>query len=117
MTELEALLAAYTASTIVGSLRASSEILSRLEQLDAPSWLLENIRRAAGRWTVSDDDRIDVIVAYTAKLSRTPGAVVDVDVQRLRAVGLTDFEILDLNNIVAYYDCTAPSSGPRTRSN
>jgi len=103
LTEFESLLAAYAASTIAESSRWSSEILARLAELDAPRPLLDNIRRAAGWWTVSDDDRIDMIVAYAAKLSRTPERIVDGDIERLRAVGLTDFAIVDLNNIVTYY--------------
>jgi uncharacterized protein YciW len=103
LTEFESLLAAYAASTTAESSRWSSEILARLAELDAPRPLLENIRRAAGRWSVSDDDRIDMIVAYAAKLSRTPERIVEGDIERLRAVGLTDFGIVDLNNIVTYY--------------
>jgi uncharacterized protein YciW len=103
LTELESLLAAYAASTSAGSTCWSAEILSRLAELGAPRALLENIRSAAGRWTVSDDDRIEVLVAYAAKLSRAPGEIDDGDVERLAAVGFTEFEIVDLNNIVAYY--------------
>jgi len=103
LTEFESLLAAYAASTIAGSSRWSPEILARLAELDAPRSLLDNIRRTAGWWTVSDDDRIDVIVTYAAMLCRTPERIVDGDIERLRAVGLTDFAIVDLNNIVTYY--------------
>ena len=65
--------------------------------------MLDNIRRGAGRWTVSDDDRIDVIVSYAARRRRAPHGNVERDVEQLRAVGLTDFDVADLNNIVAYY--------------
>ena len=103
LTELEGLLAAYAASTGAGSTRWSAEILSRLAALGAPRALLENVRCAGGRWTISDDDRIEVLVAYAAKLSRTPDGIDDGDVERLAAVGFTDLDIVDLNNIVAYY--------------
>jgi uncharacterized protein YciW len=102
LTEIEGLLAAYTVSTQRKSSR-SAEVFSRLCELGAPRWLLENIRRGAGRWTVSDDDRLDVIVGYAARRGRAPQRIVDRDVEHLRAVGLTDFDVVDLNNIVAYY--------------
>jgi uncharacterized protein YciW len=104
LTQLESLLAAFVVSTILGPACAeSSEILHRLGELGVPSWLLENIARGAGRWTVSDDDRIDVIVGYAAKVTRVPASIVARDIEPLHAVGLGDLDIVDLHNIVAYY--------------
>ena len=104
LTELESLLAAFVVSTILGPACAeSSEILHRLGELGVPSWLLENIARGAGGWTVSDDDRLDVIVGYAAKITRAPASIVARDIERLHAVGLGDLDVVDLNNIVAYY--------------
>ena len=50
---------------------------------------------------------------------RTPAEIAETDVERLREVGLDDLEILDLNNIVAYYNYinrVANGLGLRTRS-
>ena len=102
LTELEGLLAAYAVSTISDSCD-TTEIADRLGELGAPRGLLESIRRAAGRWPVSDDDRIDVIVGYAATRCRAAHGVADAHADRLRDVGLTELDIVDLDNIVAYY--------------
>ena len=41
---------------------------------------------------------------YAAKLTRSPHAVGDTDVQRLRHVGFDDTGILDICQVVAYYN-------------
>jgi uncharacterized protein YciW len=110
LTELEGLLAAFVVSTILGSAHSeSSEILHRLGELGTPPWLRDNIERSAGRWTVSDEDRIDVIVGYAAKVTSAPGNILNHDIERLRAVGLGDLDIVDLNNIVAYWRHSDPA--------
>jgi uncharacterized protein YciW len=103
LSELEGLLVAYTASMLGDLGSPSAEVVDRLRELGAPRWLLENIRRGVGSWTVSDDDRVDVIVGYAAKRARASERIVERDVEQLCAVGLTDFDVVDLNNIVAYY--------------
>ena len=40
---------------------------------------------------------------HAAKLTQYPGQVDESDVDALRAHGLEDIDILDLNNMVAYY--------------
>lgn len=49
------------------------------------------------------DDAIDVILAYTRTLVRTPGKVAQEQVEALRDAGWTDLDILDVNNLAAYY--------------
>src|SRR5882724_8470204 len=104
LTPLERGLAAYVTSTLNGDQRWSELLARKLVSLNAPDWLLDNIRGAAGQWGVSDDDRIEVIVMYAAQLTRTPANVTRLVTDRLRAVGLSDLDILDLNNVVAYYN-------------
>jgi uncharacterized peroxidase-related enzyme len=104
LTPLERGLAGYVASTLNGATSLASELRRGLLRLNAPEWLLDNIRVASGRWSVSDDDRTDVIVAYAARLTNTPAEIQAADIDRLRAVGLTDLDILDLNSVVAYYN-------------
>jgi uncharacterized peroxidase-related enzyme len=48
--------------------------------------------------------RLDAVVAHAAKLTTEPTAMTAADIDRLRSVGLGDLEVLDLNNIVAYYN-------------
>ncbi len=50
---------------------------------------------------LGDADR--AMLDYTAKLTLTPTAVTEADVQRLREVGFTDRAVLDIVQITAYY--------------
>jgi uncharacterized peroxidase-related enzyme len=49
------------------------------------------------------DARLDAIVRYTAKLTRAPGSLAAADIDELRSVGLSDADIVALNNLSAYY--------------
>ena len=40
---------------------------------------------------------------YASKLTRTPGAMECSDIEALRAAGLSDEAILDINQVAAYY--------------
>ena len=62
-----------------------------LERIDA-GW------RAAGL-----GERREAILAYAEKLTRAPASVVRADVDALRAVGLSDADVLGLAECVAYY--------------
>ena len=50
--------------------------------------------------------RLDEIVRYTAILTHSPGAISEHDIDALRRVGLTDADIVALNNLAAYYSYT-----------
>jgi uncharacterized peroxidase-related enzyme len=52
----------------------------------------------------SGDGRLDAIVRHAVLLSRRPGDVRAADLDALRAHGLSDLDLLDLNNMVAYYN-------------
>lgn len=43
------------------------------------------------------------MLRYAEKLTLTPGQMVEADVKMLRKVGFEDVDILDINQIVAYY--------------
>ncbi|MCY4424353.1 MAG: hypothetical protein OXC06_14930 [Acidimicrobiaceae bacterium] len=43
------------------------------------------------------------MLRYAVKLTRTPGAMDDADVDDLRAVGYSDRDILDIAEVVGYY--------------
>ena len=43
------------------------------------------------------------MVGYARKLTRTPGDMMAADLEPLRAAGLDDREILELNQVVAYF--------------
>lgn len=48
-------------------------------------------------------DREKQALTYAAKLTRTPGAMVRADVDALRDTGWTDGEILEINQVTAYF--------------
>jgi uncharacterized protein YciW len=95
-------LAVYVASTIHGDTARAAELERRLTNLGVPAELLDNIRRSAGVWSVSDDDHIEMIVAYAAKFSREPGSVDVRDIERLEAIGIARPAIRQLNSAVAF---------------
>jgi len=64
--------------------------------------LLERVS-ADPRTARTGDARLDAIMEYAVKLTLTPGRIDEADVDRLRAQNLADLDILDLNNMVAYY--------------
>lgn len=49
------------------------------------------------------DDRRKAILAYAEKLTVTPWEVGRADVDELRAVGLSERDVLDVCQVVAYY--------------
>jgi len=43
------------------------------------------------------------MLTYAAKLTRTPGEMVEADLEALRIVGFSDRDVLDICEVVAYY--------------
>ena len=104
LTDLERLLVAFTASTVNGARADVESLRAELDAIGAPAGLVDSVERAAGRWSVCDDDRLAVIVDYAAKLTRAPAAISADDLQPLRVAALTDLDIVVLNNIVGAYN-------------
>ena len=50
--------------------------------------------------------RLDEIVRYPTILTRNPGAITEDHIDALRGVGLSDADIVALNNLAAYYSYT-----------
>jgi uncharacterized peroxidase-related enzyme len=44
------------------------------------------------------------MLAYAVKLTRAPSAMAQADVERLRAVGFDDMAVLDICQVVSYYN-------------
>lgn len=74
----------------------------KLESLGAERKFLDRLS-ADPRTVRSGEPRLDAIIEYAVKLTLTPGGIAAEDLETLRAQGLGDLEILDLNNMVAYY--------------
>jgi len=97
-------LAGLVVSVLNGSphhVRVESEALAGL---DTPGWLIDSVTRAPS-WPASDDDRLDVIAIFAARLTQSPQAISPDDIARLRSVGLADSQIHELVNVVSYYNC------------
>ena len=103
LSPFERQIAAYVASTLNGTPHCSSGLVHKLGELGATSTLLADLR-VDPLGTATGDARLDAIVAYAVALTRSPASLDEGDVERLRSVGLDDLDILDLNNLVAYYN-------------
>ena len=72
---------------------------------------LDGARREAWLEALADDWRSAelapadaALCAYAEKLTRTPGAMAEADVQSLRQVGFDDVGVLDTVQVVAYFN-------------
>ena len=94
--------AALVTSRLNGTDHCASGLRLKLESLGVAAEVLDAIDADPAR-VHTGDDRFDAICAYAAKVTMTPAAVVEADLDPLRQHGLSDLDILDLNNMVAYY--------------
>jgi uncharacterized peroxidase-related enzyme len=100
---IERQLAAYVVSLLNATTHCGSGLRLKLDHLGAEDEMIAAVEADPGR-PVTGDDRVDAICAYAAKLTTEPARLVGADVIALREVGLDDLDILDLNNVVAYYN-------------
>jgi len=102
LSPIERQLAALVASVLNATPHCSSGLRLKLASLGIDGRLLDSVcedpRRAR-----SGDGRLDAIVDYSVKLTLSPGDMEQSDIEALRAQSLDDLDILDLNNLVAYY--------------
>lgn len=59
---------------------------------------IENDWRTAGL-----SERRNAMLGFVEKLTETPGQMAEDDVERLRAAGLSDRDILDIVEVASYY--------------
>ncbi len=102
LSPIERQMAALITSVLNETPHCSSGLLLKLESLGVERRFLERVD-AEPRSARSGEARLDAIMDYAVKLTLTPGAVAEADIEALRAQGLEDADILDLNNMVAYY--------------
>ena len=94
--------AALVTSRLNGTDHCASGLRLKLDSLGLAAEVLDAID-ADPASVRSGDGRLDAICVYAAKLTQTPAAVTEDDLEPLREHGLSDLDILDLNNMVAYY--------------
>jgi uncharacterized peroxidase-related enzyme len=103
LTEPERQMAAYAASLINGTTHCASGLRVKLRTLRVAGDVIAAIE-AGPSAPATGDDRLDAILKYAGRLTDDPASVDERLVEALRAVGLCDLDIVDLNNIVAYYN-------------
>ena len=94
--------AALVTSRLNGTDHCASGLRLKLESLGLGTDALDAIDADPGQ-VESGDSRLDAICAHAAKLTTAPADMTEADLQSLRDVGLTDLDIVDLNNMVSYY--------------
>lgn len=94
--------AALVTSRINGTDHCASGLRLKLESLGLADSVLDAID-ADPSDVATGDSRLDTICAHAAKLTTSPEDMTEADLERLRDVGLSDLDIVDLNNMVAYY--------------
>jgi len=103
LTTEERLLAAYVTSLLNGTTHCASGLRHRLLDEGWTPAALEAVADDPGNVCTSDP-RLDAIAAHAARLTTQPHSISAPDLDALRARGLGDLELLDLNNVVAYYN-------------
>jgi uncharacterized peroxidase-related enzyme len=101
--EGERQLAAYVTSLLNGTTHCASGLRVKLRTLAVAADVLVAVETNPTA-PATGVDRLDAILAYAALLTGEPRSVDANHVDALRAVGLSDLDIVDLNNIVAYYN-------------
>jgi uncharacterized peroxidase-related enzyme len=94
-------LGALAASTVNGCVYCASVHSRRLAELTKDPTLPQAIFDKGEAAEL--DERRRAVFGYSVKLSRCPPQATRSDVERLRAVGLSDGDILDLTNAVAMF--------------
>ncbi len=102
LSPIERQMAALVTSVLNETPHCSSGLRLKLESLGADRRFLDKVCDAP-RSVRSGDARLDAIIEHAVKLTLYPGQVDEADIDALRAHGLEDLDILDLNNMVAYY--------------
>lgn len=103
LSRLERLLIALTVSRLNETPHCSSGLEHKLRDADAPPGLVARVLAAPAR-PATGDTRLDAVLNYAATLTQRPWLIEESDLEALRAVGLNDLDILDLNNLTAYYN-------------
>jgi uncharacterized peroxidase-related enzyme len=105
LTETEKHVVVYVTSVLNQTPHCASGARHKLELAGVPDELLARLADdplAGG----TGGTRLDEIVRYAAVLTLSPGAISEHDIDALREAGLSDADIVALNNLAAYYSYT-----------
>lgn len=77
---------------------------ARTDALLAAVERFDDAAKGAGSDVVESlDERLQAILAYARRLTLEPAAIHEADLEPMRAAGLDDGEILEVNQVVAYF--------------
>jgi uncharacterized peroxidase-related enzyme len=102
LSPVERQMAAFVTSTLNGTAHCASGLRLKLLSLGVADEMLDVVE-AAPDAVHTGDARLDAICAHAAALTTSPATMTEADLEPLRAHGLSDLDLLDLNNMVAYY--------------
>jgi len=108
LTPIERQAAAWVASLLNGTDHCASGLSLKLTDLglsDEVKTLINVFANgSASASLVTGDDRLDAICLHAAKLTTRPTEMTAGDLDELRSHGLSDLDLVDLNNMVSYYN-------------
>jgi len=96
-------LAALTVSVLNETPHCSSGLRHKLRSAGVSEQVVARVS-GSPLDAATGEARIDAILRYTVRLTTRPGDVTEGDLEALRSAGLSDLDIVDLNNLVAYYN-------------
>ncbi len=103
LSPIERQLAAYVVSLLNGTGHCASGLRLKLVSLGAEPAVLAAVE-AEPAGPATGDARLDAICAHAAALTTQPTGMSAGDLDELRAHGLSDLDLVDLNNMIAYYN-------------
>ncbi len=105
LTDPERQIVIYVTSVLNSTPHCASGARHKLRIVGVADDLVERII-ADPSTPATGNARLDAIVSYTAALTKSPGDVTEADIEGLRSVGLSDADIVALNNLSAYFSYT-----------
>jgi len=94
LTSVEKAAAHLAVAAVNGDGPAMTQATVHLRSSGVPDWARRTLARAPG-WPSIDNDRLDIVVSVATRMARSHSPVSDEDDEALRAVGLTEPEIVD----------------------
>lgn len=103
LTHIERQAGAWVASLLNGTVHCASGLKLKLASLGVRSEDLDAIERSPADPSLVEE-RLSAICRHAAKLTQQPMDMSEADLEELRGLGFDDLDIVDLNNVVAYYN-------------
>lgn len=103
LSQVERQSAAWVTSLLNGTAHCASGLKLKLTSLGMDPAAMASVEAGPDEASLNDS-RLEAICAHAAKLTTRPTEMTEADVQVLRGHGLDDLDVVDLNNMVSYYN-------------